>query len=150
MKFYLLSLVASAILLANAPAAFASKADYCSAYAHDFANGQTQDKALWQHKYEIAMTDCLGDPPAAEQVNITQTTTAVKTQKVEQKIASVALKIVKPAKPAPTNTAIQKKLQPGSEAWNNYCTTKYASYNVKTGTYTSKTGVARKCVVFYP
>ena len=96
------------------------------------------------------LTDCLGDPPAAEQVNITQTKTAVKTQKVEQKIASVALKIVKPAKPAPTKTAIQKKLQPGSEAWNNYCTTKYASYNVKTGTYTSKTGVARKCVVFYP
>jgi BA14K-like protein len=147
MKFYLLGLVAATILMACAPQAFASKADYCSVYAHDFANGQTQDKALWQHKYEIAMTDCLGEPPAAEPIKNTEVKTAVKTKRVEQKVASVTSKIVKPAL---DKTATQAKLVPGSDAWNNYCTNKYSSFNVNTGTYTSKTGVTRKCVVFYP
>jgi hypothetical protein len=147
MKFYVLSLVASALLIASGNASFASKADYCAAYAHDFANGQTQDKALWQHKYEIAMTDCLGESAAAEPVNTTKVKTAVKTKSVEQKVASATSKIVKPLI---ARAATQTKLQPGSEAWNNYCTNKYASFSAKTGTYTSKTGVIRKCIVFYP
>ncbi len=150
MKFCSLTLIISMIFLAQAPSAFATKADYCSAYAHDFANGQTQDKVLWQHKYEIAMADCLGESSTADQAINTKTRNDVKTKKIEEKIASVASKIVKRSQPVRNITADQTKLQPGSEAWNNYCINKYASFNAKTGTYTSKTGVARKCVVFYP
>jgi BA14K-like protein len=96
------------------------------------------------------MADCLGESSTADQAINAQTQNAVKTKKVEQKIASVASKTVRRPQPARTKVAIQTKLQPGSEAWNNYCINKYASFNAKTGTYTSKTGVARKCVVFYP
>ena len=85
MKLYVLSLVASSMLFAIAPSAFASKADYCSAYAHDFADGHSQDKVLWQHKYEIAMTDCLAEPAAAEQVNATKTKTVVKPKMLNRK-----------------------------------------------------------------
>jgi BA14K-like protein len=150
MKFYTLSLFAAAMLFAIAPHAFASKADYCSVYAHDFADGHSQDKAVWQHKYEIAMTDCLGETSTAETASTPRTKTVVKAKKIEQKVASVQTKTAKQTQPAPASSATQTKLQPGSEAWNNYCTNKYASFNTKTGTYTSKTGVARKCVVFYP
>jgi BA14K-like protein len=150
MKFYTLSLFVAATLFINAPPASASKADYCSVYAHDFADGHSQDKAVWQHKYEIAMTDCLGETSTAENASAPHTKTVGKAKKVEQKLASVTTKIVKQSQAASAGSATQTKLQPGSEAWNNYCTNKYASFNAKTGTYTSKTGVNRKCVVFYP
>jgi hypothetical protein len=150
MKFYTLSLFAAAMFIANAPHAFATKSDYCSAYAHDFADGHSQDKLVWQHKYEIAMSDCLGEPAAAQTVSTPKTKTIVKAKKLEQKIASAPSKIVKQIQPAPSASATQTKLEPSSEAWNNYCANKYASFNAKTGTYTSKTGVARKCVVFFP
>ena len=39
------------------------------------------------------------------------------------------------------------KLKVGSEAWNDYCTRKYNSFNRKTGTYTSRSGVERRCLV---
>lgn len=96
------------------------------------------------------MTDCLAEPAAAEQVNATKTKTVVKAKNVEPKTASTLSKIVKQVQPAPDKTATQTKLEPGSDAWNNYCANKYASFDAKTGTYTSKTGVTRKCVVFYP
>jgi BA14K-like protein len=150
MKFYALSLLAAMMVFAIVPRAFASKADYCSVYAHDFADGHSQDKAVWQHKYEIAMTDCLGENSTVETVSTPKTKRVVKAKKIEQKVAAVQTKIVKQTQPTPASSATQTKLQPGSEAWNNYCTNKYASFNAKTGTYTSKTGVNRKCVVFYP
>jgi BA14K-like protein len=150
MKFYTFSLLAATMAFAIAPHAFASKADYCSVYAHDFADGHSQEKAVWQHKYEIAMTDCLGENSTVETVRSPKTKTVVKVKKIEQKVASVQTKTVKQTQPIPASSATQTKLQPGSEAWNNYCTNKYASFNTETGTYTSKTGVARKCVVFYP
>jgi hypothetical protein len=48
-----------------------------------------------------------------------------------------------PAKPAKKNA----ELEIGSMAWLDYCDKKYASFNRKTGTYTSHSGVARRCVV---
>ena len=36
--------------------------------------------------------------------------------------------------------------QRGSDAWNAYCAKKYASFDAKTGTYTSRSGKQRPCV----
>lgn len=150
MKFYVLGLLAAAMLIAVSSNVMASKADYCSVYAHDFADGHSHDKAVWQHKYEIAMTDCLGENSISETVRNAKTKSIVKAKKTEQKIASAPLKVVKQTPDLNAKAATQTKLVPGSEAWNNYCTNKYASFDAKSGTYTSKTGVERKCVVFYP
>ena len=150
MKFYLFAWIALVIFFGFAASANASKADYCSVYAHDFADSHSPDRALWQHKYEIAMTDCLNESTPSTQVENGKMKVAIKTKKPDQKIASVTTKVVKSVQPTLDKTSAQNKLVPGSEAWNDYCTNKYASFNSKTGTYTSKTGVTRKCVVFYP
>ncbi len=150
MRLVHLILLVPVILLANANAAFATKADYCSAYAHDFANSHAQDKTIWQHKYEIAMSDCLGETVDAQRTETTKTKPIVSAKKPQQKIASASNKIVKQSQLSVAGVKSQTKLEPGSEAWNNYCANKYASFNDKTGTYTSKTGVKRKCIVYYP
>jgi len=46
----------------------------------------------------------------------------------------------------PTLTA-SVELVPGSEAWNDYCSAKYASFKRETGTYTSYSGKERPCLV---
>ena len=38
-------------------------------------------------------------------------------------------------------------LEPGSEAWNDYCAAKYTSFDRKTGLYTGKSGKPHTCVV---
>jgi hypothetical protein len=123
------------LLLLFATPAWADKPAYCAAYARDFADALTKEKPMWQHKYDIAIQACLGTPiqqPAQTPIKILKTT---KPKKVEVPIAA--------AEPAPKPT----KLVAGSEDWNTYCANKYTSFNPKTGTYMSKTGVERKCVI---
>lgn len=123
--------------------ALAAKVDYCAAYARDFADAQTHDKTIWQHKYDIANAACLAEPQANAQV--------IKAKPIVKK-PTTKLKIAVPAEPeaTPASASAKPKLEPGSENWNSYCANKYTSFNAKTGTYTSHTGVERKCVVSYP
>jgi BA14K-like protein len=119
------------MLLLFATPAMADKPAYCAAYARDFADARSHEKPMWQHKYDIALQACLGPP------------------------APTIIKVVKPAKPKKVETPIAvdeplpkpTQLVAGSEDWNTYCANKYTSFNPKTGTYMSKTGVERKCVV---
>jgi BA14K-like protein len=112
--------------------ALADKPAYCAAYARDFADARAKDKVLWQHKYDITLQSCMGDPkPTIERVQ------AVAKKKPVAKIAE------------PTPAPVVQIASPvaGSADWNIYCANKYTSFNPKTGTYMSKTGVERKCVV---
>ena len=128
------------MLLVASPA-FADKQSYCAAYATDFANAQTQDKKLWQHKYDIALKSCVSvaNPDVVEEAP--QQKKIKKLQSVTQQTAEVV-----PPEPAMATA----KLEQGSDAWNEYCAKKYVSFDIKTGLYHSLTGVDRKCVVTKP
>lgn len=125
--------------------AFADKTDYCAAYARDFADARTRDKPIWQHKYDIALQGCLTEPQRSEVVKppaskpVAPKTKVVEIIPPEPEINPVVVKPVVKAKFV--------RPVPGSEAWKTYCAQKYTSFNAKTGTYISKTGVERKCLV---
>lgn len=125
----------------------ASKAEYCAAYARDFADARATDKALWQHKYDIAQASCLAPPKPAPLVKITTPKPKPKVQEIVEIPPEPTLDpgpepvIEKPAK------KLRLILEPGSAAWNVYCDKKYSSFNPVTGTYTSRTGTERKCLV---
>jgi hypothetical protein len=131
--------------MALAGPAFADKADYCAAYARDFADARTRDKPIWQHKYGIALQGCLAEPKQAEVAKPPMVKVMAPKPKVveiippEPEIDPVVVKPVVKAKFV--------RPEPGTEAWKTYCAQKYTSFNAKTGTYTSKTGVERKCLV---
>ena len=144
-------------------AAHADQAGWCAAYARDFADSRTTDKVLWQHKYDIAQKSCLDNEVTAAPV-------AEVTKKVEAPVADVAKKVevppIKvaaipaanpvakpPAKPAAPAPVVPEKTKVasgppeiGSAEWNAYCAKKYSSFDAKTGTYQSLTGVQRKCL----
>ena len=119
----------------------ADKPDYCAAYARDFADARSKDKPMWQHKYDIALAACMAEPKQAETIKPAivkkraEKAEAPQDIPPEPKIAETSV----PARPA--------KLVAGTAAWNDYCSNKYTSFNVKTGTYKSRTGVERKCLV---
>ena len=118
--------------------ALADKAAYCQAYARDFSDQTATDKAMWQHKFQIALDACLAGHKS--QAN----SAPPKTVPVKKQVA------VKPAPPAPEPVVAKpasESLVAGTPEWNDYCAKKYTSFNVKTGMYTSKTGVARKCLI---
>ncbi len=132
MKRILFSLVLAAI---SASPALADKAAYCQAYARDFSDQSATDKAMWQHKYQIALDACLAQHQQSPK------TAATKAQAPKAAVA---------AKPAPAPAKVKPAslgLVAGTPEWNDYCTKKYTSFNVKTGMYQSKTGVPRKCMV---
>ena len=64
------------------------------------------------------------------------TPAAIKTRDVK-KVAVAEVKIV----------TKNKKPEPGTPAWIAYCTRKYVSFDAAKGTYLSKTGTARKCLI---
>jgi BA14K-like protein len=135
-------------LVALATPVLANKADYCAAYARDFADARSKDKPIWQHKYDIALAACNAEPQKAE---VTKPAPVVKKPVIKVKAPPA---IVPPIPPEPVVVEAPKikptkaeKLEAGSPAWNDYCSKKYTSFNVKTGTYTSKTGIERKCLV---
>jgi BA14K-like protein len=134
------------VVLAATPA-FADKASYCKAYARDFADQTSVDEMSFQHKYQIAIDACLAKH-VAPQVKRPEprvfrpVAPSVKPAIVIPKPV-VAAPVVKPVAPVAKVLA----MAPGSPEWNDYCAKKYVSFNAKTGTYQSKTGVERKCVV---
>ncbi len=125
----------------------ANKADYCAAYARDFADARATDKALWQHKFDIAQASCMAPPKAAPVVRVQ----APKPKPVVKEVVEIPPEPTPDPVPAPIIEKPTKKLrlvlEPGSAAWNVYCGKKYTSFNPVTGTYKSRTGVQRKCLV---
>lgn len=132
--------VASIILALSLPAiagpALAAKADYCAAYARDFADARTKDKPLWQHKYDIALAACMVEPTKS---------VVAKPAPPKQFAPKIEPEPIIP--PEPIMVEKPAKLVAGSPEWNDYCIKKYNSFNIKKGTYLSRTGVERKCLV---
>lgn len=152
------------VLLATLPtAAQADVEDYCAAVARDFADLRPNDRDVWQRRYDDAARDCIADFSGTTDLQNPQTVTkpassklkppkiaAVKPpkaskSKIEKQKASpdVAATADSAAKVAPTKS----KILVGTPEWLDYCARKYTSFNREKGTYTSKTGVERKCLV---
>jgi BA14K-like protein len=145
--------------------AIADVQDYCAAVARDFADLRPKDRDIWQQRYDNASADCI------EQFSAPALTAAAPPKPRKKLVAvapskpqPVASKVIpkpKSKKPTtevatvegttaePTAKADVAKPKPvvGGPEWLDYCTRKYTSFDKKKGTYLSKTGVERKCLV---
>ena len=119
--------------------ASASSQTYCEMFAKDFADGRTTDVDLWQISYRNAFNDCMNQYTAAAPV--------AAPKKALQKQAAVPLAAPETSEEAAAVVKPKLKLEPGTEAWNEYCAAKYKSFNPDTGTYNSHTGKERRCTV---
>lgn len=138
------SMIAGLFCCIMAAPANANKADYCAAYARDFADARATDKALWQHKFDIAQASCIAPPKSVSVVKIA----VPKTKPKVQELVEIPPEPTPDPVPEPKVTKkLRLILEPGSEAWNVYCGKKYTSFNPVSGTYKSRTGVERKCLV---
>ena len=118
---------------------FASSQTYCEMFAKDIADGRTTDVDLWQISYRNAFNDCMNQYTAAAPV--------AAPKKALQKQAAVPLAAPETSEEAAAVVKPKLKLEPGTEAWNEYCAAKYKSFNPDTGTYNSHTGKERRCIV---
>jgi hypothetical protein len=121
--------------------AAANSQTYCELFAKDFADGRTTDVDLWQKSYRNAFNDCMNQYTAAAP--------AAAPKKQLQKQAAVPLAAPEASEEvaAVVKPKLKLKLEPGTEAWNEYCAAKYKSFNPDTGTYNSHTGKERRCTV---
>jgi BA14K-like protein len=137
--------IIAALALTVATEAHADVKDYCSAYARDFADLVQKQNAEWQPRYDNAQASCL----ARFSYDVTSPPkTKPKIQKaVSQKPPKVAPAPVE--KPATDTKAIKPTTKPeaGSPEWLAYCQKKYLSFDPAKGTYLSKSGIERKCLV---
>jgi hypothetical protein len=112
---------------------------YCELFAKDLADGRTTDIDLWQISYRNAFNDCMNQYTAAAP--------AAAPKKQLQKQASVPLAAPETSEKAAAVVKPKLKLEPGTEAWNEYCAAKYKSFSPDTGNYMSHTGKERRCLV---
>ena len=140
--------------LASVPAQ-AGVADYCAAYARDFADKVMQQGAEWQHRYESAEQSCLlrfaaEDRPVTKAKSKTKVVVASKSEEPITKAKVKAEPVAEASDVQPQEQQVAKvkpKLEPGSAEWIAYCKKKYVSFDEAKGTYQSKTGIERKCLV---
>jgi BA14K-like protein len=126
--------------------AHADVAEYCAAYARDFADQSDKQLFNWQRRYDNAEASCVerfandGTKPAKA-----KTKTKPQVAKVKAKPAP---KLKEPTE-APQQQAAKAipKLTAGSPEWTAYCKKKYVSFNEVKGTYLSRTGIERKCLI---
>ena len=139
MRMFSRSALAIASLVLVPTQASASSQNYCEMFAKDFADTRTTDVDLWQKSYRSAFNDCMNQytavAPAVAPKKKLQTQAAAPLN--EQETSTVVAAVVKP----------KGVLEPGSEAWNEYCAAKYKSFNPDTGTYNSHSGKERRCIV---
>ena len=138
-----------------APAAFAAPSDYCKAYAIDFADQTKRSTPFWDQRFADAERACLlqysyegskndGNPLQVATAKLPKP--AAKKQSKPGKAIAAEVEVAAVAV-APQPARKKPKLDEGSVAWLDYCDKKYASFNRKTGTYKSRSGVDRKCLV---
>ena len=119
--------------------ASASSQTYCEVFAKDSADVRTTEVDLWQTSYRNAFNDCMNQYTAAAPV--------AAPKKALQKQAAVPLAAPETSEEAAAVVKPKLKLEPGTEAWNEYCAAKYKSFNPDTGTYNSHTGKERRFIV---
>ena len=140
--------------------ALATPEDYCAAYAVDFANAGPEDQGIWQRRFDNASNDCRAQYTAPKSEPVVA---AVKAKKPAKVVAAAKPKpklktVVTPASIKTKDVkkvaveeivvpAAAKKPVPGSPEWLDYCKRKYVSFDEKKGTYLSKSGIERKCLI---
>ena len=105
---------------------------YCELFSKDYADSRTLNVDQWQIGYRNAFSSCMmqynGGTPETDVADSDS-----------KKVA------------APTRESTRRKrtplLAPGSVAWNEYCASKYASFDKASGTYRSYSGKAKPCLV---
>lgn len=117
--------------------ALADKQSYCEVFGQDFANGKSPEVDLWESNFRNAFNDCMAQYSADGVV-------AAPAGKLAQKTAGKVMVV-------PARDFSRKKRVPilaqGTSAWINYCAEKYASFDAVTGTYRSRTGQRKPCLV---
>jgi hypothetical protein len=142
MRIFVLS---AGLLVMTSCASYANIPDYCAAYARDYAD-MGEKSTDWQRRHDDAQASCITRFSAFA-------ATPVKA-KPKPKVVAVAKPIeakLEPKKQTPPETKIvaksTPKLETGSSEWIAYCKQKYVSFDESKGTYLSKTGVERKCLI---
>jgi BA14K-like protein len=124
--------------------------DYCQAYAQDIADQVEKQSPRWQNRFNNAHESCL--------FRFSNTTETVVKPKPKTKTAIIKMPVESVEKPKPVvkpevnpetqaAASVIPNLEQGSAEWKDYCQKKYVSFDANKGTYTSKTGVERKCLV---
>ena len=113
--------IALCILSSFSNSAFADSKSYCELLSKDYADSKTTDVDVWQINYRNAFSSCMTQYQSPD-----------------------------PAREKVADTPRQKRkplLAPGSIAWNEYCASKYTSFDKATGNYKSYSGKAKPCLV---
>ena len=142
-KFCVSVCVIGAGFFVSPAAALADTQYYCEVYGQDFASQKTSDVDQWQLTYRNAVKDCLA------QYAVDATAAAAPAPAAAKKKIAVKTKrriLIEPVRYLSTKRRTPI-LQQGSTAWNNYCASKYASFNPATGTYRSYSGKQKPCLV---
>jgi hypothetical protein len=145
----------AAVLFTAQSTAGAAPQEYCRAYAIDFADVAARGSSWWQKRYESAEKACLMQftfEEPEEEVVAEAPEPPIPTPKPKKaKPVKVAAKAVADDEAAavvqPAAARKRPNIKDGSDEWYDYCARKYASFNRKTGTYTSRSGVERRCLV---
>lgn len=124
--------------------------DYCAAYARDIAD-QGEKSNDWQRRHDDAQASCTTRFSAFAAVPAK----AKPESKPKPKPVAITKKPEKPKAEAkietpPETKVVAKavpKLESGSPEWTAYCKGKYVSFVESKGTYLSKTGIERPCLV---
>jgi BA14K-like protein len=133
--------------------AWADVAAYCAAYARDFADLTDRQSPRWQKRYDNAETDCMqrfatqAIKPVKPKAKPSRTAEKPKTEK--PKVAAAPAPKLKQPEESKQEKAVKTvpKLVAGSPEWLAYCDKKYVSFDKAKGTYLSKSGLERKCLV---
>ncbi len=147
-------IIFSLFLVASYDPAKASIPEYCAAYARDIAD-MSSSAEDWQRRHDNAEKTCVARYSAFEvepEKSKPKTKPKPKLVAAEKPILEVEpAPKVKPEAKSEDNAKIVAKaipdLESGSPEWLDYCKQKYVSFDEAKGTYTSKTGVERKCMV---
>jgi hypothetical protein len=139
--------------------AHADARSYCAAFARDEADQALNGSAIlnptaakplsaedWKARNRNAFVDCLA---LYGEATGTETPTAAKPATVKPAAAKPASKTKVTTKKTTTTKATGASataLVPGSDAWKDFCASKYVSFNRDTGTYKSRSGKQRPCV----
>jgi hypothetical protein len=143
-----LLIMIGAVCLCGAQAQ-ANVGDYCAAYARDFADHVQKQDPQWQHRFDNAESACMLRFTTTEQPVVKA---KPKKTAARKPAAAVVTPLPEPKpepKPEPEKQVAKAipKLESGTPEWTTYCKKKYVSFDEKKGTYLSKTGIERKCLV---
>lgn len=126
----------------------ADVAEYCAAYARDFADQSDKQLFNWQRRYDNAEASCT-ERFANDVAKPARVKSKPKPQVAKVKAKPAPAPKLKEPTEAPQQQAAKAipKLTAGSPEWTAYCKKKYVSFNEAKGTYLSRKGIERKCLV---